>query len=59
MLRRFKDAIEANETYKAQLTKLYNEKALTDDIDDNYDECCDMCDCYHGHHPWCQYSNEN
>lgn len=27
------------------------------DIDDS-NECCDDCGCYHGHHPWCDESDE-
>lgn len=27
--------------------------------EDDGQECCDYCGCHHGHHPWCNESDED
>lgn len=29
-----------------------------DEEEDDSHECCEDCGCYHGHHPWCDSSEE-
>lgn len=42
-----------------QMARKKYKQMTTDPDEDDSHECCDDCGCYHGHHPWCNASDED